>query len=253
MTKNTLKIENLHVKIEEKEILKGLNLEINSGEIHVIMGPNGSGKSTLLNSLMGHPKYEVTKGKASLNNKSLLKLDANKRANLGLFLGFQYPLEISGISFGNFLRLAKNANLKANNKNAKTLSPIEFLKIIKEKAKALKMSEDFIGRSINEGFSGGEKKRAEIMQMAILEPKFAMLDEIDSGLDIDSLKAVSSSINTIFKKTSPGLLIITHYQRILNYITPDFVHIMADGKIVKSGKKSLALTLEKEGYKQFLK
>jgi Fe-S cluster assembly ATP-binding protein len=253
MPKDTLKIENLNATIEGKEILKGINLEIKSGEIHVIMGPNGSGKSTLCNVLMGHPKYKIKKGNIYLNNKSIKNRETNERAAAGLFLAFQHPTEIPGVSFGTFLRLAKNAQIKRNNKKAQTIRPIDFLNDLQEATKTLSFKEEFIGRSVNEGFSGGEKKRAEIIQMTILEPKFAILDEIDSGLDIDGLKAVANGIKKLFKKTNSGILLITHYQRILNYITPNFVHILADGKIVKSGTKKLAQELEKKGYKNFMK
>lgn len=250
--KDTLEISNLHANIGDLKILNGINLTIKSGEIHAIMGPNGSGKSTLCNVLMGHPKYEVTKGSAKFNGKEILDLEPNERAHLGLFLGFQHPLEISGVSTGTFLRLAKNLNLKANGET-KQVSPMEFMPILKQTMSLLKMDEKFITRSVNEGFSGGEKKRAEIVQMAILEPKIAMLDEIDSGLDIDALKIVAEGINATFEKTGLGVLLITHYQRLLNYITPDFVHVMAKGKIIKSGDKKLAKELEKNGYEEILK
>ena len=248
-----LEIKNLHAKIGNKKILKGLSLNIKAGEIHAVMGPNGSGKSTLCNVMMGHPKYKVTKGSAKLDGKNLLNLETNERANMGLFLAFQQPLEIPGVTFGNFLRLSKNANLKANDKNATPIGPVDFMEEMRKSTKLLKMDEKFIGRSVNTGFSGGEKKRAEIVQMATLKPKYALLDEIDSGLDIDALKAVAKGIKTIHKKTNPGILIITHYQRILNYIDPDHVHIIADGEIVKSGGPKLAHDLEKNGYEQYLK
>lgn len=244
-----LEIQNLHANIGELKILNGINLTIRSGEIHAIMGPNGSGKSTLCNVLMGHPKYTVTKGLAKFNGKEILKLEPNERANLGLFLGFQHPIEVAGVSLGNFLRLAKNLNLKATGE--KQISPMEFMPIFKKTVDLLKMDEKFITRSVNEGFSGGEKKRAEIVQMAVLRPKIAMLDEIDSGLDIDAMKIVAKGIVETFKKTGLGLLLITHYQRLLSYITPDFVHVMAKGRIVQSGDKKLAKKLEKEGYKNY--
>lgn len=250
---NILEIKNLHAEVEGKKILKGINLTIKAGEIHAIMGPNGSGKSTLCNVLMGHPKFKITKGKALLNGKNILTLEPHKRAQLGLFLAFQHPLEIQGITMGNFLRNAKNILIRAKNKKAKLLSPTDFIPIIKENIKLLQMTDEFINRSINDGFSGGEKKRAEIVQMSILEPKFALLDEIDSGLDIDALKAVAKGIKENYKKFNPGILLITHYQRILNYITPNFVHIISDGKIVKSGEKGLAKKLEKTGYKSYVK
>ena len=258
---NTLEIKNLYAGIigpkasgeEGLEILKGINLTIKSGEIHAIMGPNGSGKSTLCNVLMGHPKYEVMSGEATLNGKNILELTPNERANLGLFLGFQHPLEIPGVSLGNFLRLSKNANSKANDKKASQINPSEFMKLLKEKSAALKMDEKFMSRSVNEGFSGGERKRAEIVQMAVLEPKFALLDEIDSGLDIDALKIVAKGIKETFEKTNSGILIVTHYQRILNYIAPDFVHIISKGKIIKSGGAKLAKELERTGYENLVK
>lgn len=250
-----LEINNLHAKTNDTNtpILKGISLTIKSGEIHAIMGPNGSGKSTLCKILMGHPRYHITRGTITFNGKSIKNLEPNERANLGLFLGFQNPMEIPGVTLGNFLRLSKNANLKANDKNAKNITPIQFVKILKEETKSLKIDEKFITRSVNTDFSGGEKKRAEIMQMAILEPKIALLDEIDSGLDIDALKHVAKNINQIYKKTSPGILLITHYQRILNYITPTRVHIMKDGEIIKSGSKRLAEELEKNGYEKYIK
>lgn len=248
-----LEIKNLHVSVEGKEILKGVNLTVKSGEMHAIMGPNGSGKSTLCYALMGHPRYTVTKGDALMNGKSILKLSTDKRAMLGLFLGFQYPHEIPGITFGNFLRIASNnlkaANLKSAKKSSeKIMGPLEFYPVLKSEFKNLKMNEDFIGRGLNEGFSGGEKKRAEIAQMSVLKPKMAILDEIDSGLDIDALKTVANGISSIYKKQKPGVLVITHYQRILNYLKPDFVHVMRDGEIVQSGGKDLAKKLEKGGY-----
>lgn len=248
-----LEIKDLHAKIEDLPILKGITLTIKSGEIHAIMGPNGSGKSTLCKVLMGHPSYEVTSGSASFNGVDILEMDVNERANLGIFLGFQHPLEIPGVTLGNFMRLSKNANNKANQgEDFEAISPVEFMRNMKAEAESLKMDPKFIGRSVNEGSSGGERKRAEIIQMAILEPKMTLLDEIDSGLDIDALKIVAEGINKTFEKTKPGILLITHYQRILNYITPHFVHIMAKGKIVKSGTKELALQLEDEGYENFI-
>ncbi|MBI4975734.1 Fe-S cluster assembly ATPase SufC [Candidatus Peregrinibacteria bacterium] len=248
-----LEINNLHAKVENLKILKGIDLKIKSGEIHAIMGPNGSGKSTLCNVLMGHPKYKATEGTAKLNGKNLLTLDPNERANLGVFMAFQHPIEIPGVTIGNFLRLAKNANIKATSKKAAPLSPHEFMRDLKKSIALLKTDENIITRSLNEGFSGGEKKKAEIMQMAVLEPKIALLDEIDSGLDIDALKITATAIMEIFKKTKPAILLITHYQRILNYITPNFVHIMSEGKIIKSGDRKLALEIEKHGYQKYLK
>lgn len=249
---NTLQIIDLHAKINKKGILKGLNLTIKSGEIHAVMGPNGSGKSTLCNVVMGHPKYEVTKGKILFNGKNIINLEPNERANLGIFLGFQQPIEVSGINLGNFLRIAKNSNLKALDQKAPNIGPAEFMKQLQLIGKELKIKEEFIKRSINEGLSGGEKKRSEILQMAMLEPKIALLDEIDSGLDIDALKKVAQGIQKTQQRLKTGILLITHYQRILNYVTPDFVHIMTEGKIVKSGDKKLAHKLEKEGYEKYI-
>jgi len=249
---NTLNIKNLHAKIGEKHILKGINLKIKSGEIHVLMGPNGSGKTTLSNTLMGHPKYKITKGEILLNKIKINDLDTHKRANLGLFMSFQNPLEIPGITLGNFLRLAQNSNIKANDQNAEAIGPIEFMQTLRATTKKLKIEESFIGRSVNTGFSGGEKKKSEIMQMAILKPKFAILDEIDSGLDIDALKIVAEGIKKVHEENKTGIILITHYQRILNYISPNYVHIISNGKIVKSGNRKLAHELEKKGYESFI-
>ena len=241
-----LEVQKLKVHVETKEILKGLTLEINKGEIHAIMGPNGSGKSTLAQTLMGHPKYIVTSGKVIFEGKNLLELDVTERANLGIFLAFQYPSEISGVTIANFLRLAYNKKMKAT--GGRELSPALFRKLLKEKMAELKMDEVFAERYLNEGFSGGEKKRMEVLQMAILEPKLAILDETDSGLDIDALKIVSDGIALLQKKNKMAVLIITHYTRILKHIKPDFVHVMKDGEIILSGDKKLAKKLEKEGY-----
>ena len=238
-----LKIRNLHASIEGKKILKGINIDIKSGEIHALMGPNGSGKSTLSNVIMGNPKYKVTKGKVIFNNEDITKLSANERAKMGLFMSFQYPVEISGVSLANLLRTA------FGNINSK-VSFQEFRALLKEKMKLLGMDEKFAERNTNEGLSGGEKKRSEILQLAVLSPKIAILDETDSGLDIDSLKIVSNSIKKISDEM--GVLVITHYQRILNYIKPDFVHIIVDGKIVKSGTYELAKHLDKYGYSWIL-
>lgn len=250
--KHSLEIKNLKVSVESKEILKGLNLTVKSGEIHVIMGPNGSGKSTLCYALMGHPKYEITGGEALFDGENILELSPDKRAQLGLFLGFQYPREVAGVTFGNFLRIAVNALDKVRNPEKKPYAPLEFYKIMQQEAAIVKMDKSFIGRSLNDGFSGGEKKRAEIVQMSVLKPTIAMLDEIDSGLDIDALKLVAGGIQTTFEKQQMGVLLITHYQRILNYLTPHFVHVMADGRIVKSGGHELAHELEKEGYEKYV-
>ncbi len=242
-----LVINNLHVNVEETEILKGVNLTIKTGEVHAVMGPNGTGKSTLAYALMGHPKYKITEGDATLDGKDLLNLDPNERAKLGLFLAFQYPVAVPGVSVANFLRTAINAQRKAQDPEDKGISIPDFRKKLKEKMALLDMDESFAGRYLNDGFSGGEKKRVEILQMATLEPKFSILDETDSGLDIDALKIVAHGINTI-SNNDQGILVITHYQRILNYITPDFVHVMLNGRIVESGGPELALRLEEEGY-----
>ncbi len=242
-----LVINNFHVNVEETEILKGVNLTIKTGEVHAVMGPNGTGKSTLAYALMGHPKYKVTQGDATLDGKDLLDLDPNERSKLGLFLAFQYPVAVPGVSVANFLRTAINAHRKAQDPEDKGISIPDFRKKLKEKMALLDMDESFAGRYLNDGFSGGEKKRVEILQMATLEPKFSILDETDSGLDIDALKIVAHGINTISNKDQ-GILVITHYQRILNYITPDFVHVMLNGRIVESGGPELALRLEEEGY-----
>ena len=240
-----LKIEDLHVNVENKKILQGLDLEIAPGEIHAIMGPNGSGKSTLANVLSGKEGYEVTKGKITFLKKNLFNLEPETRAGEGLFLAFQYPVEIPGVSGMNFLRTTVNSVRKYNKQ--KELDGVNFLKLLREKAKFIKMDEKLIKRSVNTGFSGGEKKRSEILQMILLEPKLAILDETDSGLDIDALKTVANGVNDL-KNKDRSFLIITHYQRLLNYIVPDKVHILSKGKIVKSGDKNLAIELEKNGY-----
>ena len=240
-----LKIEDLHVNVENKKILQGLDLEISPGEIHAIMGPNGSGKSTLANVLSGKEGYEVTKGKITFLKKNLFNLEPETRAGEGLFLAFQYPVEIPGVSGMNFLRTTLNSIRKY--KKQKELDGVNFLKLLREKAKFIKMDEKLIKRSVNTGFSGGEKKRSEILQMILLEPKLAILDETDSGLDIDALKTVANGVNDL-KNKNRSFLIITHYQRLLNYIVPDKVHILSNGKIVKTGDKNLAIELEKKGY-----
>lgn len=236
-----LKIEDLHVAVEGKEILKGLTLSINKGEVHALMGPNGSGKSTLAYVLMGHPKYQVTSGKVWYKGEEILTLKPNQRAKKGLFLAFQYPTPIPGVTVTNFLRAA----LKAVKE--KEIPAKDFLKLLKEKMQLLEILDSFSNRYINDGFSGGEKKRHEILQMAILEPEMAILDETDSGLDIDALKTVAKGINKLIGPNL-GILLITHYQRMLNYIKPDFVHVLVDGKIVQSGGDKLALKLEEIGY-----
>ena len=236
-----LRIEDLHVSVDGKEILKGLNLTVNKGEVHALMGPNGSGKSTLAYVLMGHPKYQVTSGKIWYKGEDILALKPNERAKKGLFLAFQYPTAIPGVTVMNFLRAA----LKSV--RGKEIPAKDFLKLLKEKMKFLEISDQFSNRYINDGFSGGEKKRHEILQMAILEPEMAILDETDSGLDIDALKTVAKGINKLIGPNL-GILLITHYQRMLNYIKPDFVHVLVDGKIVQSGGDKLALKLEELGY-----
>jgi Fe-S cluster assembly ATP-binding protein len=243
---NTLEIKNLHVEVSGKEILKGIDLTVRQGEIHALMGPNGSGKSTLSYAIMGHPKYSITKGEILFNGKDITGMKPNERAKLGLFLSFQYPMEVAGVHLNNFLRLASQSI--HGQKENKVEHIIEFRRQLKEKMEMLKMDESFASRYLNDGFSGGEKKRAEILQMAMLKPKIAILDETDSGLDIDALKAVATGINTVAGQNNIGILLITHYQRILDFITPDFVHVVVDGKIVKSGRHELVSRLEKEGY-----
>ncbi|MEX0968710.1 MAG: Fe-S cluster assembly ATPase SufC [Bacteroidia bacterium] len=240
-----IKIKNLHAKVEDKEILKGLDLEIRPGEIHAVMGPNGSGKSTLAAVLAGNENFEVTQGSVEFAGKDLLEMSAEERAREGVFLAFQYPVEIPGVSVTNFLKTAVNAVRK--HKGQEPMDAMQFLKRMKEKMKLVEMDEKMMKRSLNEGFSGGEKKRNEIFQMAMLEPVLGVLDETDSGLDIDALRVVANGVNKL-RTEKNAFLIITHYQRLLNYITPDFVHVLFDGKIVKSGGKELALELEEHGY-----
>jgi Fe-S cluster assembly ATP-binding protein len=242
-----LVIKDLHVSIEGKQILKGLSLIVKKGEVHAIMGPNGTGKSTLAYTLMGHPSYEVTHGEISFKGENILKKRPDERSRLGLFLAFQYPVAIPGVTVANFLRTALNAHRRANDPEDKGIPIPEFRKILVEKMNLLKMDSKFAGRYLNDGFSGGEKKRAEILQLATLQPEIAILDETDSGLDIDALRVVSEGVNAL---TGPdlGVLVITHYQRLLNYIKPQFVHIMFNGIIVESGGPDLALKLEEQGY-----
>ena len=242
-----LEIKDLHVSIEGKEILKGLDLTVEQGKVHAIMGPNGTGKSTLAYTLMGHPSYTVTEGEVFFKGQNVLELKPDERSRLGIFLAFQYPVAIPGVTVANFLRTAINAHRRANNPDDKGMPIPEFRKMLKEKMQLLKVDQAFAGRYLNEGFSGGEKKRAEILQMATLTPEIAILDETDSGLDIDALRVVADGVNAL---TGPelGVLIITHYQRLLNYIKADYVHVMLDGKIVESGGPDLALHLEEKGY-----
>ena len=240
-----LKIEDLHVNVGDKKILQGINLEVKPGEVHAMMGPNGSGKSTLANVLSGRDGYEIVKGKISYLKENLLELEPEDRACKGLFLAFQYPVEIPGVSGMNFLRTTINTIRKY--RKQKELDGINFLKLLRKKAKILKIDEKLIKRSVNTGFSGGEKKRSEILQMSLLEPKLAILDETDSGLDIDALKIVANGVNKL-KNKNRSFLIITHYQRLLNHIIPDKVHILSKGRIIRSGDKSLAIELEKKGY-----
>ncbi|TDI92241.1 MAG: Fe-S cluster assembly ATPase SufC [Caldithrix sp.] len=240
-----LKVKGLKVAVEGNEILKGIDLEVNKGEVHAIMGPNGSGKSTLANVLAGREEYEVLAGEVLYNGRNLLDMKPEERAREGLFLAFQYPVEIPGVSMSNFLKTALN-ELRDHHGQEK-LDAMEFFALMREKLKLVNMDEKLLSRSINEGFSGGEKKRNEIFQMALLEPKLAILDETDSGLDIDALKIVSKGVNQL-RSQDNAIIIVTHYQRLLNYIVPDFVHVLVDGKIVKSGDKGLALKLDEQGY-----
>lgn len=240
-----LQIKNLHATVDGKEILKGISLEINAGEVHAIMGPNGSGKSTLGNVIAGRDGYEVTQGEILLHGQNLLELEPHERALLGVFLAMQYPVEIPGVNNMSFLKAALNA--KRTMQGMDEVDAFDFLKMVKEKVKQVDMKEDLLYRAVNEGFSGGEKKRNEVLQMLVLEPSLAILDETDSGLDIDALQTVAKGVNSL-RDPSRAFIVVTHYQRLLDYIVPDKVHVLAGGKIVKSGDKSLALELEKEGY-----
>ncbi|MFK5878264.1 MAG: Fe-S cluster assembly ATPase SufC [Flavobacteriaceae bacterium] len=240
-----LEVKNLHAGIEGKGILKGINLKVNAGEVHAIMGPNGSGKSTLSAVIAGNETFEVSEGDVILDEKSILELSPDERAHRGVFMSFQYPVEIPGVSTTNFMKTAVNEKRKAN--GLEELPAKDMLKMIREKSALLEMDRKFLSRSLNEGFSGGEKKRNEIFQMAMLEPKLAILDETDSGLDIDALKIVANGVNKLKSKDN-AVIVITHYQRLLDYIVPDFVHVLYDGKIVKSGGKELAHELEEKGY-----
>src|SRR5580765_1137733 len=240
-----LEIRNLHAAIDGKEILKGIDLTIKKGEIHAIMGPNGSGKSTLAKVLAGHPAYQVTRGEVLYEGKNLLELAPDERAREGIFMAFQYPIEVPGVSNAQFLRLAYNE--KRKHLGEEELDPLEFKDLLKERAKVVEMDASFMTRSVNEGFSGGEKKRNEILQMAVLEPKLAVLDETDSGLDIDALRIVAGGVNQLHHPEN-AVIVVTHYQRLLNYIVPDFVHVLANGRIAREGGKEFALELEEKGY-----
>tara|TARA_B100000686_G_scaffold82200_1_gene88822 strand:+ start:3931 stop:4671 length:741 start_codon:yes stop_codon:yes gene_type:complete len=240
-----LEIKNLHASVEKTKILKGLNLKVNSGEIHAIMGPNGSGKSTLASVIAGRDDYDITNGQINFNGKNLSDLSPDERARKGIFLAFQYPVEIPGVSTTNFMKTA--VNQIRHSKGEKPLDAVAFLKLMKEKMKLVNIKQDLLSRSINDGFSGGEKKRNEIFQMAMLNPKLSILDETDSGLDIDALKIVSNGVNALKSKDN-ATIVVTHYQRLLEYIVPDFVHVLIDGKILKSGDKNLAFELDKKGY-----
>jgi Fe-S cluster assembly ATP-binding protein len=242
-----LSIKNLHVSIEDTPILKGLNLSVRKGEVHAIMGPNGTGKSTLAYAVMGHPKYEITEGDILLDGESIIEMSPDERSRAGVFLAFQYPVSIPGVTVANFLRTALNARRRHSTPPQDDISVLDFRKMLKSKMDLLEMEYSFGGRYLNEGFSGGEKKRTEVLQLAVLEPAFAILDETDSGLDIDAIRIVSEGVNAI-KGPNMGVVVITHYQRILNYIKPDFVHVMFDGRIVESGSEELSLLLEEEGY-----
>lgn len=242
-----LEIRNLHVSIEDKPILRGVNLTVKQGEVHALMGPNGSGKSTLSNAIMGHPAYEVTAGQIIFDGEDVLEMEPDERSRAGLFLAFQYPVSIPGVTVANFLRQAINARMKAANPESKGISIPEFVRMLRGKMDYIQLDHSFAGRYLNEGFSGGEKKRAEILQLATLEPRIAILDETDSGLDIDALRVVAEGVDKL-KGPDLGVLVITHYQRILNYIKPEFVHVMYEGRIVESGGADLALRLEEAGY-----
>jgi len=242
-----LTIKNLHVSIEDTPIIKGLNLFVRQGEVHAIMGPNGTGKSTLAYAVMGHPNYDITEGDILIDGNSVLDMAPDERSRTGIFLAFQYPVSIPGVTVANFLRTAVNARRRHAEPPQDNISVLDFRKLLKSKMDLLEMEYSFGGRYLNEGFSGGEKKRTEVLQLAVLEPAFAILDETDSGLDIDAIRIVSEGVNAL-RGPNMGVMVITHYQRILNYIQPDFVHIMFDGRIVESGGKELALQLEEQGY-----
>jgi Fe-S cluster assembly ATP-binding protein len=243
-----LEIKNLHVSVQEQPILKGVDLLVRQGEVHALMGPNGSGKSTLAYTLAGHPFYEPTAGQVVFDGRDLLEMEPDERSRAGLFLAFQYPVAVPGVTVANFLRQALNSRRRAEDPEDKGIPIPVFRRLLKEKMEMLNMDQRFAGRYLNEGFSGGEKKRAEILQMATLEPKIAILDETDSGLDIDALRVVSEGAMALHRASGMGILVITHYQRILNYVQPDFVHVLIDGRIVESGGPELALELEEKGY-----
>jgi Fe-S cluster assembly ATP-binding protein len=243
-----LEIKNLHASVEGNEILRGINLTVNSGEVHAIMGPNGSGKSTLAQVLAGKDDYEISEGRVLLNGEDLLEMDPDERAAEGIFLAFQYPVQIPGVSNAYFLKAALNAVRKHRGEDE--IDAFDFMKIVKEKQELVEMDSSFLNRAVNEGFSGGEKKRNEIFQMAVLQPKLCVLDETDSGLDIDALKIVANGVNAM-RSPERAFVVVTHYQRLLNYIVPDFVHVLVDGKLVRSGGKELALELEEHGYAEF--
>lgn len=246
MTHPILEIKDLHASVNEMAILKGVNLTIRPGEVHAIMGPNGSGKSTLAKVLVGHPAFEVTRGEVLYNGENLLSLSPEERARIGVFMAFQYPVEVPGVNNAGFLRMAYNAKMVHEGKDE--LDPLEFADLLAEKAAMVEMDPELLNnRSVNEGFSGGEKKRNEILQMAVLEPRLAVLDETDSGLDIDALRIVAQGVNQL-RTPENGMILVTHYQRLLNYIVPDFVHVLAEGRMVRSGGKELALELEEKGY-----
>jgi Fe-S cluster assembly ATP-binding protein len=240
-----LVIKNLHVRVEGKEILRGVDLHVKTGEVHAIMGPNGSGKSTLARALAGHPEYEVTAGSVVYEGRDLLEMDPDERAREGVFMAFQYPVEIAGVNNAYFLKAAVNA--KRKHQGQPELDAMEFMQLIQDRSSLLEIDKSMLSRAVNEGFSGGEKKRNEIFQMALLEPKLAVLDETDSGLDIDALKVVARGVNAM-RSPARAIIVVTHYQRLLDYIVPDYVHVLSSGRIVKSGGKALALELEKKGY-----
>jgi Fe-S cluster assembly ATP-binding protein len=247
-----LSVNNLHISVEDTEIVKGIDLKIEEGQVHAIMGPNGSGKSTLVSTLMGHPGYVITQGSVEFLGQDLLSQEPHERAQAGLFLAFQYPKEIAGVTLRSFLFAAYKAQMKVRNPEMKTASPIKFKALLEEKMSALKMDTEFAERAVNQGFSGGEKKKAEVLQMHVLQPKLALMDETDSGLDVDALKIVADGVNTMKERADFSALVVTHYARILDHIHPDHVHVMVDGKIVESGGKEFAKQLEEGGYEKYV-